>query len=250
MSNKKVDDESAQIANDTEAMNQLLLVVRCPVNFRSFINTLIGYADGRVNVSVFDAELGLRQSPGRSEEAAAKWVQRNRNGLNNWQQENNIYLIEGKGGFINRNNNPVPSRYYIHLTNYVKSILEEAKKDQKRWDAAPHAAIEFAARKVAKNVFTRPQVFMPTQPKAKDVGKDVSRRLASCITNIEAIGELMQKHSYNATKEQSDQWAELKGLISYYNYEFEDEDEDEDYFDDEEEDEEGSAINYQPFDTE
>lgn len=109
-----------------------------------------------------------------------------------------------------------------------------------RWDQSPHTAIEFAARKVAKSIFTAPQFFKPAQPKTKDVGKDISRRLSTCISHIEAIADLLDKHSYKVTKEQSKQWEELKDLIRYNNFYFEDEDEneDEEYYEDEDEDNE------------
>src|ERR1700754_107599 len=169
MSNKSpLDAESARGANYTEAFNQLLRAVNCPTNLHPFLHTLIGFADGRVEVSVFDAELGQRHKAGRSGDAAAKWVQRYRKQLNDWQDANNIYLVETQKGFINKDGQHIPSRYYIHLTEYINSVLEEAKKDQRRWVTIPHVAIEFAAQKCVRNIFTSRQVYGPPKAKTPD----------------------------------------------------------------------------------
>lgn len=249
-SQNPLDDESVRGANYTEALNQLLRAVQCPPTRHKFLHTLIGFADGRVDVSVFDAELGRRYKANRSAEAAAKWVQRNRRDLNHWQDENNIYLIETESGSKDRDGNPIPSSYYIHLTEYVNGVLEEAKKDQRRWDKIPHVAIEFAAQRYVKNIFSSRQVYGSPRGKTTDIDKIVKQKLSLCVTTIEQVGDLMEQKSDQATKEHRELWKELKGFISYYNFHFEDEEEeeDEDYLEDDE-DEDDSAINYPTYDT-
>lgn len=249
-SRKNVDKESARLANFTEAVNQLLLAVHCPPNHHLFLHTLIGYADGRIDVSVFDAELGSRQKQGRSAEAAAKWVQRNRRDLNKWQVEHDIYLVESKGGFKDKDNKPVPSRYHIHLTNYVNSILEEAKKDLPRWDVSPHTAIEFAARRFVKGIFTKPQFFNPTQAKTKDVAKDIGARLSSCITHLEKISDLADANSNEITKEHLQLWETLKLAVGQLRIYFEEEDEEDSYEEEEADDEDDISYENPVWDTE
>ncbi len=224
-SQNPIDAESVRGANYTEALNQLLRVVKCPTKLHSFIHTLIGFADVKKKVAVFDAELGRRYKARRSVEAAAKWVQRNRRELNIWQDENSVYLIETKSGTKDKDGRPIPSRYYIHLTEYINYVLEEANKDQLRWDSVPHVAIEFAAQKFVRNMFTRRQVYGPPRGKTTDVDKIISQNLRSCITAIEKVTGLMEKKSDVATKEHRELWQELKGYISSANFHFEDEDE-------------------------
>jgi hypothetical protein len=227
MSNQNpLDAEAAKGANYTEALNQLLNAVHCPPRFHPFLRTLIGYADGREYIEVYDAELGTRHQPGRSAEAAAKWVQRNRKHLNEWQDAHKLYLVETKSGTKDVNGNPIPSSYFSHLPLYINQVLEEAQKDQPRWDNHPHAAIEFAARQCVRNIFTNREVFGAPRTRTKGVDEIISQRLKLCITTIERVAALMEKRSELATKEQQELWQELKGNISFFNYLFEDEDED------------------------
>ncbi|MDQ1558093.1 MAG: hypothetical protein QOD32_1153 [Pyrinomonadaceae bacterium] len=234
MSSKKADEESVKVANSTEAINQLLRAVDCPTGLHAFLRCLIGYADGRIDVSVFDAELGARINFNRSEDASAKWVYRNRRKLLDWQKENHIQLVECKSGFVNKDGKPIPSRYYIHLTNYINRILEEAQNDKSRWNKIPHVAIEFATRRILNEIYAEPREFKPRESKAKDIAKDISKRLNLANSSIEAVLNMGQEHHDKITDEHIELWEQLKWIINYANYLFEDEDslegEDDDYY--------------------
>jgi hypothetical protein len=225
-STDKINENSAKGAYFTEAFNQLLVAVNCPTTLHEFLRCLIGYADGKIDVSVFDAELGWRIKPTRSQEAAAKWVQRNRKALREWQLENDSQLVECKSGFKDKDDRPVPSRYYIHLTNYINRILEEAQKDSLRWHKFPHVAIEFAAGNILNEIYTQPRIFKPMVSKPKDIAKDISRRLNLSITNVEAVERLMTKHRDKITKEHGELWDALYLAVDGLRIFFDDEDED------------------------
>lgn len=219
-----IDERSAEGANYTEAINQLLAAVNCPKKVRQFLDTLIGYADGKIEIAVFDLELGQRADPERNEDAATKWVQRNRKNLLEWQNKNDIVLIEFKRGFKDRNNRNVPSRYYLHLTKYVKRILEEAQKDKVRWDKYPHAAIELATWKYISEIITSPIIFPAVVQKPKDVKKEISTRFRQAITHLEKISDLLMENSRELTKEHSDLFQALELSVEDLSIYFEDED--------------------------
>jgi len=224
-SKNNTDEESAKGAYFTEAVNQLLVAVNCPQPIRPFLDCLIGYADGKIDIAIFDVELGRRTEPNRGKDAATKWVQRNRKKLVNWQNENKVVLVECKHGFLDRDKRPVPSRYYIHLTDYVNRVLDEAQKDLKWWNNYPHKAIESAAQNYVSEILAEPIKFHQRANKPKDIAKDISKRLHSCITNIEKIADLMEHHSEEVTIEHAKLWEELKLGINFINFYFEEEEE-------------------------
>lgn len=223
-----LDAEAAKGANYTEALNQLLRAVNCPASLHPFLRTLIGYADGKEYVEVFDATLGLRHKKERSPEAAAKWVQRNRKNLNKWQDENKIYLVETKSGYIDEDGTPQPSGWFSHLPMYINKVLEEAQKNKPLWDNIPHAAIESAAKKYVGNIYTIREVFGAPRRITKTLDEVISQKLRLCINTILRLAALMENKSDAATKEQRELWLELRGNISFYKYHFEDDDEDDD----------------------
>jgi len=199
MTNENVADKISDKTHFIEAITQILKAVNCPSINRNFIDILIGYGEGKNKFDIYDIQLGRRAdnpNSSRNDNSARKWVQRNRNKLQTWQEQNKIYLIEFKPGyqkgegkdFVN-----VPSRYYLHIVEYANQILADAQKDN-YWDKSPSGAIERAAIKKAKNIITTPIIFRPRKPKKKEASEQIKTKLSSALTLIEKAIELADEN--------------------------------------------------------
>jgi hypothetical protein len=212
-------DETFSGTDFTEAINQLLVAVNCPNKHRNFIDTLIGYAERKLRFNVFDLDLGRRadnQNNYRSDNSARKWVQRNRKNLQDWQEQNKVFLVEFSPGFRTGDKPPynyVPSSYYLHIIEYAIQVLAVARKDE-IWEKHPRRAIQKAAVKKAGNIITTPIVFKQRVPKDKDVEKQIGTKLQTALTNIEKAIELIEEDNLIIEGENLDRVLALRLAMS------------------------------------
>jgi hypothetical protein len=219
MTDNNIQDETFTGTYFIEAINQILVEVNCPSTARKFIDTLIGYAEEKIKFDASDLELGLRAdnlNNNRSNESAQKWVQRNRKKLQEWQKQNNVFLVEFKPGFRSGDKPNyvwVSSSYHLHIIEYAKQVLADAREDETIWKRLPKRAIEKAARNKVRNIVKTPIVFKPRTPKDKDLSQQISTKLRSALTKIERARELCEENNLILEGDNVDRVMEVKLAI-------------------------------------
>jgi hypothetical protein len=145
----------ANIGDGTDAINFLLVEAGCPAHLRVGIDCIVGLAGDRVEwFEAPDATVGMRARVGgelMSRDAACKWVQRWRKALIEWQQTNNLALIECSPGGQAPDGTRYPSRYKVNLLALAAATVEEARGSNlwKRGDLS--RALELAAQTIIED---------------------------------------------------------------------------------------------------
>jgi hypothetical protein len=151
---------TADIGDGTDAINFMLVAKRCPSELRAGIDCVIGLAGDRVDW--FDAEdldvaARARGSSGElfSHSSGKKWVQRWRKALCEWQQKENIALIECSPGGQDHDGTRHKSRYKVNLLRLAAVAVEEARKES-LYQRDPARALELATETVLSNTPVTP----------------------------------------------------------------------------------------------
>ena len=125
----------------TDAVNLLLAEVNCPTELRALIDALIGVAGKRKD----------RWFPASDEivaerlERSTKTVQRYREQLIDWQEENRIAFIEIRDSRMDEEGKRHPHYYRAHISRLAVEIVQAAQ-DSDNWRGNPGLAIKDAAK--------------------------------------------------------------------------------------------------------
>ncbi len=161
----------AEIGDGTDAINFLLVAAKCPSALRPLIDYLVGSAGDRTDwFEADDLTVGLRVRIGdgdMSGDAARKWVQRARKALIEWQQIENLALIECSPGGQATDGTRSPSRYKVNLLALAAATVEKAR-DGEFWRRNPNRAMMVAAEEIIEDA----PVSNPYKPRFRKPRRD------------------------------------------------------------------------------
>jgi hypothetical protein len=149
---------TTQLSYGTDAINFILVAAGCPERFRSYIDCLVGFSEGRHEFEARDKDVAARVRPDEqsaSKGAARQWLKRTRRDFETWQAARGFNFIECRRGYIERHTDHQGKKskifhascYRLRLLANVERVISEAQKSPLRWEDNPLREIELAACK-------------------------------------------------------------------------------------------------------
>jgi hypothetical protein len=158
-------NQPKEISNVTDAVSFVLVAAAVPEKFRSYIDAVIGAANGELEwFEAPDCYIGMRarvtathRDPNDADvllveplkkESMERWARRNRKDFIEWQKAAGITIIEAEpGGKIEGSNKP--TRYRLPVLRLANETLEAARLDQE-FETNPRRALRRAAAAIVK----------------------------------------------------------------------------------------------------
>lgn len=137
------DERISEFQLITDCVNLLLVQVDCPADLRAFIDAIIGVA-GERNDEWFHANDKLIA---QRMEMSEKTVQRRRNELTAWQNENRVTFIQIEDEYTDSDGKRHPHRYRALISRMAVEILDEARTDSLEWRKNHGVALQMAAKR-------------------------------------------------------------------------------------------------------
>lgn len=201
----------------TDATSYILLAAGCPTKFRTFIDCLIGIADGNVEFEASDQEIAARAKGNKnssSKSASKGWARDRRRDLNKWQKENQFNIFNFiPGGRDEHTDTYIKTQYELYIIDYIKQVIADARANAYLWQSNKHKAIKLAAENFVRQL--QSQVYTPTNPsRYKGDPYHVSRtRLRTAKTYIKQALDILQRFDISLPRDDEAEINEIESLL-------------------------------------
>lgn len=190
---KKTAQEWEPTSERADAIHYILAVTNCPKKVSQLINILLGISKGFPEFDSTHRKIATRLSDSllTADENAIQWVKRAHRELKEWQDKNQLNLVEYEPGSKKKDGTLEESRYRLQIIHFADMVIELAKKSP-LWKRFKSRALKEAALEL-KPEYCPMDVLYHRRRKTPDRSSMIRKHLTSSVSHMKKALEMLDK---------------------------------------------------------